>query len=194
MCVCYTGDLARTEERLSRIRALGDPVVDLLQAQPYTQVQSYLDATEPKGWHYYWKTEYIADLSLQFLSTVKELFAESPIPELEMGLLHLGGALNTHDSDDGCVGNRDARFVTGLKGMWDEGERDAERYRQWIRDAWQKLRPFSTGATYINFQTADEDDARVRASYGINYRRLVEIKKKYDPQNLFRANRNIGVE
>ena len=194
MCVCYSGDLARTEERLSRLRALDDPVFDLLQAQPYTEVQSYLDATEPKGAHYYWKTEYVADLSGPFLSTVKDLFAESPIPEVELGVLHLAGALNTHDADDGSVGNRDARFVTGVKGMWDAGERDADRYRQWVRDAWQKLRPFSTGATYINFQTADEDDARVQASYGANYHRLVELKRKYDPQNLFRANRNIGVE
>jgi FAD/FMN-containing dehydrogenase len=76
--------------------------------------------------------------------------------------------------------------------MWPPGERDADAYRQWIRDAWARVRPFSTGATYINFQTGDEDAARVRASYGANFQRLLELKRQYDPENLFRTNRNIN--
>jgi FAD/FMN-containing dehydrogenase len=64
-------------------------------------------------------------------------------------------------------------------------------FRQWIRDAWTRLRPFSTGRTYINFQTADEGDDRILATYGVNWDRLVEVKEAYDPHNLFRANRNI---
>jgi hypothetical protein len=191
MCVCYTGELARTEQALAPIRALGDPVLELLQMQPYTQVQSYLDDTEPKGLHYYWKTEYLAQLSAPFLSTLAAVFAENPVPELELGILHLGGALNARAADDGAVGNRDARFVLGINGMWQPDERNAEAYRQWVRAAWQRLRPFSTGATYINFQTDDEDEARIRATYGANLERLIEIKNKYDPDNLFRVNRNI---
>jgi len=191
MCVCYTGDPARADEALAPIRALTNPVFDLLQAQPYTQVQSYLDATEPKGLHYYWKTEYLAELSTPLLSALNSLFAENPVPGLDMGILHLGGALNTHDTDDGAVGNRDARFVLGIKGAWGAGERNADAYRLWVREAWQRLRPFSTGATYVNFQTADEDDARIQAAYGANLHRVVELKGKYDPDNLFRVNRNI---
>ena len=68
---------------------------------------------------------------------------------------------------------------------------EAGRFRQWVRDAGGRLRSWSTGATYINFQTADEGDDRVRATYGANYDRLVEVKRRYDPDNLFRANRNI---
>jgi FAD/FMN-containing dehydrogenase len=191
MCVCYTGDLARRDDALAPLRELADPVVDLLSVQPYTQVQSYLDATEPKGLHYYWKTEYVAELSAPLLSVLRSLFAENPVPDLDMGILHLGGALNARASDDGAVGNRDARFVLGVKGMWHAGERNADAYRQWVRDAWARLRPFSTGATYVNFQTDDEDDARTRASYGANFRRLLELKRRYDPENLFRTNRNI---
>lgn len=191
MAVCYSGDLANVDEALSPIRALGDPVVDLLTEQPYTQVQSYLDAGEPKGHHYYWKTEYLAELTDGFLSTVQELAAECPIPEAQLGILHLGGALNDHDEDDGAVGNRDAHFAVGVLGIWEPDEPKAEPFPQWVRDAWQRVRPFSTGRTYINLQTADEDDERIRASYGINYDRLVEIKKIYDPSNLFRSNRNI---
>ncbi|MGH3882787.1 MAG: FAD-binding oxidoreductase [Pseudonocardiaceae bacterium] len=191
MAVCYSGDLGNVDEALSPIRALGDPVVDLLTEQPYTQVQSYLDAGEPKGHHYYWKTEYLAELTDGFLSTVQELAAECPIPEAQLGILHLGGALNDHDEDDGAVGNRDAHFAVGVLGIWEPDEPKAEPFPQWVRDAWQRVRPFSTGRTYINLQTADEDDERIRASYGINYDRLVEIKKIYDPSNLFRSNRNI---
>ena len=82
--------------------------------------------------------------------------------------------------------------MIGVNGMWEPDEPEADTFRQWIRDAWERLQPFSTGRTYINFQTADEDEERIRATYGANFDRLVEIKKKYDPDNLFRANRNIA--
>jgi Berberine and berberine like len=75
--------------------------------------------------------------------------------------------------------------------MWAPDEPDADRFRQWVRQAWTRLRPFSTGATYVNFQTADEGGDRVRATYGANYDRLVETKRRWDPGNLFRSNRNI---
>ena len=75
--------------------------------------------------------------------------------------------------------------------MWEPGEPNADAFRQWIRDGWARVRPFSTGRTYINFQTADEGEERMRATYGANFDRLVEVKRKYDPDNLFRANRNI---
>ena len=192
MAVCYSGALPDVEAALAPIRALGEPVVDLLREQPYTELQSYLDETEPKGMHYYWKTEYLPRLSDALLSTARDAFAECPIPGAELGFLHLAGALNEHAEDDGAVGNRDARYALGANGMWDPDEPRAETYRQWVREAWQRLRPFSTGRTYINFQTADEDEARVRATYGANLDRLIRIKKVYDPHNLFRVNRNIA--
>lgn len=191
MAVCHTGDPDDVDEALAPIRALGEPIVDLLSEQPYHQVQSYLDVTEPKGQHYYWRTDYLAELSDDVLSTAAGLFAECPIPAAEIGFLHLGGALNEHDEDDGAVGNRDARFALGVLGMWEPGEPQADPFRHWVRAAGETLRPFSTGRTYINFQTADEDDSRIRATYGANFDRLAEIKQRYDPDNLFRSNRNI---
>ena len=191
MVVCFSGDLAAADEVIAPIRSLSDPVIDLLQEQPYTQVQSQLDATEPKGMHYYWKTEYLTELSDEFLSALTELYATCPIPGADIGVLHLEGALNEHDEDDGAVGNREARYVFGVKGMWEPDEPNAEGFRQWVRDMWEQLRPFSTGRTYINFQSADEGEERVRASYGANFDRLVEVKQTYDPDNVFRSNRNI---
>ena len=122
---------------------------------------------------------------------MRDLFAECPIPDAEIGVLHLGGALNEHAADDGAVGNRDARFAIGVNGMWEPDEPDAEAFPAWVRDAGERIRPFSTGGNYINFQTADEGDDRVRATYGANYDRLVEVKQRYDPDNLFRSNRNV---
>lgn len=192
MAVCYSGALDRAERALAPIRALANPVVDLLQPQPYTQLQSYLDGTEPKGQHYYWKTDYLTDLSEELLSVLSTAFAACPNPDADIGILQLGGAVNRLATDDGAIGNRDVRFVVGLKGMWSPGERAADAYRQWVREVWQRLRPFATGGTYINFQMGDEDYARIRATYGANLRRLEELKRKYDPDNLFRVNRNIA--
>ena len=192
MVVCYSGDPADARKAIAPIRALRDPVVDLLHQQTYLQLQSFLDDTEPKGGHYYWRTEYAAELSDGLLATVRDVFSTCPIPGGETGFLHLAGALNEHDEDDGAVGNRNAHFVTGVKGMWNAGEPDAESYRQWIRHAGARIRPFSTGRSYINFQTADEDEQRIRATYGANLERLAEIKKVYDPDNMFRVNRNIA--
>ena len=191
MAVCHSGDAGDRDTALAPIRALGDPAVDLLEEQPYTQVQSYLDDTEPKGHHYYWRSDYLAELSDDLLAAMRELFAACPIPGAELGLLHLGGALNDRASDDGAVGNRDARFVIGTTGMWEPGEPEADAFREWVRDAGERLRPFSTGGSYINFQTADEGEQRVRATYGANFERLAAIKEAYDPGNLFRSNRNV---
>jgi hypothetical protein len=135
MAVCYSGDLARTDEVLAPIRALGDPLVDLMGEQPYTQVQSYLDDAEPKGMHYYWKTDFAAELSDELLDLNRDLFAECQIPGIELGFLHLGGALNERAEDDGAIGNRDARYMIGVNGMWEPDEPNADSFRSWIRAA-----------------------------------------------------------
>ena len=191
MVVCFSGELDRADEAVAPIRALRDPVFDLLAEQPYTQVQSYLDATEPKGEHYYWKTGYLAGLDDELLSTLRELAATCPIPQAQLGILHLDGALGERPNDDGAVGNRDVHYVFGALGMWEPGEARAGEFRDWVGEAWSRVGPFTTGGNYVNFQTADEGEERIRASYGANFERLVEIKRRYDPHNMFRSNRNV---
>ena len=192
MAVCYSGDLDRADEVLAPIRDIGDPVFDLLGQQPYVQLQSYLDATEPKGDHYHWRTDFVTELTDGLLSTVKELAAENPMPRGEVAFLHLGGAISERAEDDGAVGNRDARYACGAIGIWDRDEPQAESFKQWIHDAWSRFHPYSTGGNYINFQTVDEHEERIRATYGANYDRVLAVKRKYDPDNLFRVNRNIA--
>jgi FAD/FMN-containing dehydrogenase len=192
MAVCYSGEPAGAGAALEPIRALGEPVFDLIGEMPYTAVQSYLDDTEPAGMHYYWRTEYLAELDDGLLDTLCEMFRTCPIPMADLGILHLAGALNERAEDDGAVGNRDARYVVGIKGMWTPGDPDEARFREWVRTGGDLVHPYGTGRTYVNFQSADEPDARVRASYGSNYARLAALKHRYDPGNLFRSNRNVA--
>jgi FAD/FMN-containing dehydrogenase len=191
MAVCYSGHANGRDAALAPIRALGDPVIDLLREQPYVELQSYLDATEPKGQHYYWRTGYVTELTDEILSAMRDLFAECPIPEGDVAMLHIGGALNERAGDDGAVGNRDARFVWGVKGLWSPGEPEADAFRQWVRQGFDRLRPYATRGSYVNFQVPDEGPARTADAYGGNYARLRRIKAVYDPANLFRVNRNI---
>ena len=191
MSVCYTGDLDAVDDVLAPIQALGEPAFDLLAEQPYTEVQSVLDGSEPKGDHYYWRTEFVAALDDELLATVRELAAECPIPRAQIGLLHLGGALNERADDDGAVGNRDAQYACGVIGAWDPDEPDEDAFRDWVRAAGERCRRFSTG-NYINFQSADEGEGRIRESYGANFGRLAALKARYDPENRFRSNRNIA--
>ncbi len=187
MAVCYSGD--RAEEALAPIRALGEPVFDVVAERPYTEVQSLLDGSEPKGEHYYWKSDYLAELGDGFLETFQELAGECPIPLAQLGILHPGGALNDHEDDDGAVGNRDAQYVYGLIGAWAPDEPQADAFRDWIRAGYERVRPFGTGGSYINFQSADEGEDRIRAAYGANYDRVMEVKRAYDPDDVFRWTR-----
>jgi FAD/FMN-containing dehydrogenase len=188
LLVCHSGADAAGD--LAPARALADPIADLVTEKPYTDQQSMLDGMEPKGHHYYWKTEYLAGLTNEFLETFRDSALKVTSPLSESIVVHLAGELNERADDDGAVGNRDARYMTAFAGQWPAGA-PADAHTAWVREAWQSVRPLSTGGNYLNFQTADEDEERVRATYGPNFDRLVEAKQTYDPENLFRRNRNI---
>jgi FAD/FMN-containing dehydrogenase len=183
LLVCHSGPNPQAD--LAPVRALGDHVVDLIEERPYVAQQSMLDDTEPNGLHYYWKTEFVAGLSSEFLDTFREQALKMTPPLSNSVIFHIGGALNEHDMDDGAVGNRDAQYVMGFAGEW------TPEHVAWVRQAWQAIRPFSTGGNYVNFQLAEDGDARTADAYGDNYRRLQQVKAQYDPGNLFRVNRNI---
>ena len=188
LLVCHSG--ADVEPDVAAVRALGHPIADLVREKPYTDQQSMLDGMEPKGNHYYWKTEYLPGLTNQFLDAFRDSASKVTSPLSEAIIIHLAGALNERADDDGAVGNRDARYMTAFAGQWAPDAADGEHIA-WVREAWGSVRAFSTGGNYLNFQTADEDTERLRATYGTNYDRLVEVKEMYDPENVLRSNRNI---
>jgi FAD/FMN-containing dehydrogenase len=191
MLVCHTGRDPGAD--LAALRALGDPVADLVTVKPYVAQQSMLDdaPSDAKGLHQYWKAEYLPGLSSAYLETFREAALETPTSPLSYAVIfHIGGALNDHGWDDGAVGNRDARFIGGFSGVWPPGD-PADEPIAWVRDGWERIRPFSTGGNYVNFQLDDDDTARTTEAYGRNYARLRRVKAEYDPGNLFRVNRNI---
>ena len=120
----------------------------------------------------------------------RALAEECPIPDSQHAVLHVGGALNDREPDDGAVGNRDARYVCGLIGAWEPGEPQADDVpRLAARPRFERVRPFGTGGNYVNFQSADEGEDRIRASYGANYEAVMAVKRAYDPDDVFRWTR-----
>jgi FAD/FMN-containing dehydrogenase len=189
--VIHTGTEAEASSDLAPVRSFGEPWADLIQVKDYAAQQAMLDATQPQGMHYYWKSEFLPGLTDGLLSTYRTQFVDQVAPANQIVLFHLEGTLGERAEDDGAVGNRDAAYACVVQSMFPGGSPSAEENKQWVRSAWQALKPFSTGGNYINFQTDDESGERIEESYRDNLDRLARIKAKYDPNNLFRVNRNI---
>jgi FAD/FMN-containing dehydrogenase len=189
--VCHSGDPEQAEADLAPIKTLGQPLADLIQVKDYTAQQSMLDATQPKGMNFYWKSEFVPALGDELFTAYNAQFDGLTAPANQMVLFQVGGALNEHPEDDGAMGNRDAAFACVIQSMWTPDSSAGDANQEWVRNAWRAIKPFSTGGNYVNFQTSDETDERTVASYRQNYQRLETIKAKYDPANLFRVNRNI---
>jgi FAD/FMN-containing dehydrogenase len=188
---CHTGSLAEGERDLAALKAFGKPIADLIVQKPYTAQQMMLDATQPKGLHYYWKTEYMPALSPEALEVFRSHGVRVPTAQSQIVLFQVAGAIAERPADDGAVGNRDAEYMLGVAGAWRPDDANADRHMAWVRTAWQALRPFATGGVYVNFLTAEEGDDRVREAYRDNFSRLGAVKAKYDPDNLFRSNKNV---
>lgn len=187
--LCHSGQDPTAD--LAPLRALSEPAFDLVTEKPYIAQQSMLDAMDRKGMNQYWKTEFLPSLSSQYCDTFRDAALNVASPLSFSVIFHLGGALNEHDQDDGAVGNRDAAYASGFSGAWPPGV-DGDGIVSAVREGWQRIRPFSTGGNYVNFQLAEDDDNRTIAAYGDNYERLERAKAVYDPDNLFRSNRNIS--
>lgn len=188
--VCHTGQIKDGEKLVAPIKAFKSPVGDIIQQRPYVTQQNILDATQPKGRRYYWKSEYLPDLDPAMLARTIKHSKTVVSPHSAILLFPLAGAINRLPADHSPVGNRDAAWVVNIAGAWENAEDDTKNI-EWVHEAWEDMRPFSTGGTYINFLTEEEGDERIHAAYGKNYERLVEVKTKWDPENMFRRNKNI---
>ena len=185
-----SGNPEQGEKAVAPIKSFGKPIGDVLVRRPYVQLQSLLDATQPKGRRYYWKSEYLSNIEPRLCEKVIEHAARIPSPHSAVILFQLDGALSRLEEDHSPVGNRDARYVLNLAGSWEHADEDKENV-QWAREAWNDMKQFSTGGTYVNFLTQDEGPERIEAALGNGLQRLAEIKAKWDSQNVFRTNRNI---
>ena len=188
--VCHSGTISEGEKLVAPIKGFGSPVGDIVQRRPYVSQQSLLDATQPKGRRYYWKSEYLPRLEPDLLTAAIRHARAIVSPHSAIILFPLDGALNRLPENHSAVGNRDTAWVLNVTASWEKAE-DDKTHIDWARAAWRDMRGFSTGGTYVNFLTEEEGDERIRAAYGKNYERLVEIKSKWDPGNLFCMNKNI---
>jgi FAD/FMN-containing dehydrogenase len=190
--VCHSGPLAEGERLLAALKAFGNPVGDIVQKRSYVSQQMLLDATQPKGRRYYWKSEYLRSLEPGLFPRAIEHASRIISPHSAILMFPLDGALNELPEAHSAVGNRDAAAVLNIASAWEHARDDAENV-EWARNTWRDMRQFSTGGTYINFLNEEEGDERTRAAYRTNYARLVQVKAKWDPANFFRTNKNIGL-
>jgi FAD/FMN-containing dehydrogenase len=187
---CHSGDPSEGERAVAPIKQFGAPIGDVLVRRPYTQLQTLLDATQPKGRRYYWKSEFLSRIEPALSNGVMEQAARIESPHSAVILFQVGGALNREAPGHSPVGNRSARFVLNIAGSWERPEDDAANV-EWARGAWRELRHFSTGGTYVNFLNGEELESRLDAALGDAVSRLAGIKRTWDPRNQFRANHNI---
>jgi FAD/FMN-containing dehydrogenase len=190
LVACYSGGLEEGERVVAPIKSFGNPIADILVRRPYAQMQSLLDATQPKGRRNYWKSEYLPSIEPALCEKAIEHAAGIRSPHSTVALFQIEGALNRLDEDHSPVGNRDARYVLNLAGSWEQADEDRGNI-EWARAAWNDLKRFSTGGTYINFLAQDEGSERIEAALGKALQRLAEVKRRWDPENVFRTNRNI---
>jgi FAD/FMN-containing dehydrogenase len=190
LLVCHSGSIQDARPFAERITGVGAPVGDILRSRSYASQQSLLDATQPGGRRNYWKSEYLPALPGEMLTAVLAHAERMVSPHAAIILFPIDGALGRLPADHSAVGNRDAAMVLTILTAWERAEDDAANIG-WARAAWQDLRRFSTGGTYVNFLTEEEGEERIRAAYGPNFERLAAVKSAWDPDNLFRMTKNI---
>ncbi|HTY25941.1 MAG TPA: FAD-binding oxidoreductase [Desulfomonilaceae bacterium] len=190
IAMCLAGAVEQGDALIKPLREFAQPEIDQLGPIPYTQLQNMFDAGAPRGIQSYWKTEYLSGLDDQAINTLIEHVAKMGAPFAQVHIHHIEGAVGRVDNGATAFGHRDTPFILNILGMcMDSAETD--RHIAWVRAFAKGVQPYSTGATYLNFLGV-EGEARVKAAYGDKkYDRLVQLKNKYDPRNLFHVNQNI---
>jgi len=187
--VCYIGSIEQGERILQPLRKFGPPLVDQIQPTPYLDLQASADAFFPTGLHYYYKSHFMKEISDEAIAALVAHFAAVPSPRSLMIFQQYGGAVSRIGQADTAFGHREAQYNFIPASAWTDPT-ESEQHLNWAREAWDLMRPFSTGGVYVNNLAEDGED-QVRAAYGPHYEQLVAVKNKYDPTNFFRLNANI---
>jgi FAD/FMN-containing dehydrogenase len=190
VATAWFGDPEKGDAALAPLRAFGTPMVDMIGPMPYVQLQQMFDAAAPHGISRYWKSGYFTELSDELIEAlVTRAAGLSPLAALLFFHMH-GLAGRIAPAATAFAARRDQWDIDILT-QWTDGP-DAERHVAATREYWDAVAPFSSGA-YVNHLDAD-DEPRVRAAFGDNHARLVDVKRRYDPDNVFRHNNNIPPE
>jgi FAD/FMN-containing dehydrogenase len=186
---CYSGDMKEGEKAVKALRALGRPIADVISPHPFTGWQAAFDPLLTPGARNYWKSHDFTDLSDGAIKAMLDAVRALPSPECEVFIAHVGGAMARVAAKATAWPNRDAHFIMNAHTRWRDKAQDSACVA-WARQLFEATAPFASGSVYVNFMPGDEND-RIEKAYGPNYRRLAEIKRRYDPDNLFRMNQNI---
>lgn len=189
LAVFYVGDRVEGEKLIESLRRFGDAYGEHIGAQPYVQWQQAFDPLLTRGARNYWKSHNFTELRDGALDAIVEFAGKLPSPQCEIFIACIAGAANRVSADATAYYHRDAKFVLNVHGRWDDAAQDGMGIA-WAREFFQASAPYASAGAYVNFMTEEEGD-RVSAAYGSNYDRLVQIKKRYDPENIFHLNQNI---
>ncbi len=188
----YNGEAAEGERLFAPLRQFGAPVVDDIAVKFYADVQTAFDAGFPEGKRHYWKSSAVSSLDDDLIDTIIDHAARVPSPLTAIGFeAQFGGAVSRVPKDATAFGLRDVRHNLGILSIWEDAARDDENIR-WARDLWTAIQPHSAGSVYVNYLGDDESDRIGEAYTKSQYQRLAELKKRYDPENLFSRNQNIA--
>jgi FAD binding domain/Berberine and berberine like len=186
---CYTGPLQEAEGAFKPIRQAIPPAIDFAGPVPWPALQTLFDPLLPPGLQWYWRTDFVKDLSDKAIDLHVKYGSQLPTMLSTMHLYPINGAAQRVGPHDTAWGNRNANFAEVMVGV-DPDPKNNEAMTRWAKDYWTALHPYSTGGGYINMMMEEGQD-RIQAAYGDNYARLAQVKAKYDPHNLFHVNQNI---
>lgn len=190
MAACYLGSVEEGEKALAAVREFGSPPVDLFGPMPYGQLQHMFDEMSAESTPFHVKAALLGPLDDAGLDTLVEQTATMPTPASSVLVLPLGGAVSEVPPDATAFWHRGARYNLEICAVWESPDDDAGPYRDWAQACWQAMRPWSVGVEVNHL--ADEGPERVREAYGDRtYGRLAALKRRYDPENVFRLNQNI---
>lgn len=189
LAMCYCGDLEAGEKAVAELRAIGNPIADVVSPHPFVGWQQAFDPLLAPGARNYWKSHDFMELSDQAIGILTESIRQLPGPECEVFIAHVGGAAGRVAAEETAFPQRNSHFVMNVHGRWRDVAMD-QACIDWARHLFEAAKPYAAGTAYVNFMPEDELD-RVEAAYGANYGRLVEVKRHYDPLNLFRMNQNV---
>jgi FAD/FMN-containing dehydrogenase len=177
-------------EAMRPLKEFGPPAADTITVKDFIAFQTFLDGGQPFGRRYYWKSDEAATISDGLKAKLIEAAGKIESPFSAFLSMHMGGAPSRVPADATAVGIRSAQYGLVFQGAWTDAAED-EKHIGWARDSVASVAPYSSGVPYVNFITAEEGTAKVRAAYGPLYDRLVAAKKRYDPDNVLRGNLNI---
>lgn len=185
----YIGNSVDGEKLIEPLRSFGDAYGEHIATQPYVEWQQAFDPLLTRGARNYWKSHNFKELQEGILDAIVEFAGKLPSSQCEIFIGFIAGAANRVSADAMAYYHRDAKFVLNVHGRWDDAAHD-EMGIAWAREFFQASAPYASAGAYVNFMTEEEGD-RVAAVYGSNYDRLMQVKKRYDPENIFHLNQNI---